>query len=156
MSSTMQSRDKWIPRYFVLFFAFIALVNGVMVWLAVNTHTGLVTEHPYEKGLAYNQVVNAEQAQEALGWGGNIAFDKHMLTFTLLDRTGAAVAADRVTAHFMRPTQEGMDFDVTLSPVADGMWQAEVTPPHNGLWEVRVYAEQGSNRFQQAKRIVVP
>lgn len=156
MSDVMQPRDKWIPWYFVLFFAFIALVNGVMVWLAVGTHTGLVTEHPYEKGLAYNQVVDAEQAQEALGWSGNIAFDKNLLAFTLLDRAGAAVEANRITAHFMRPTQDGMDFDVTLARTLDGTWQAEVTPPHNGLWEVRVYAERGTERFQQARRVVVP
>lgn len=152
----MHPRDKFIPWYFVAFFAFVALVNGVMVWFAVNTQTGLVTEHPYEKGLAYNQVVDAERAQEALGWRGVVTFEGRLLTFALLERSGEVVMADRVTARFVRPTQAGMDFDVMLARAADGTWQAEVTPPHNGLWEVRVHAERGTDRFQQARRIVVP
>lgn len=73
--SALTKRDKLIPWYFVLFFVVIGAVNAVMVTLAVRTHTGTVTDHPYEKGLAYNKVVDAANAQEKLGWKSDIRFE---------------------------------------------------------------------------------
>ena len=119
--STLQQRDKWIPWYFVLFFVVVAAVNAVMVTLAVRTHTGTVTDHPYEKGLAYNQVVDAANAQDKLGWKSDIRFEhpspseggsasiRGTLHVTLRDRSGHTLTPEKATATFTRPTQAGHD-----------------------------------------------
>ena len=57
----MTARHVW--WYFVAFFGFIAAVNAAMVTIAIRTHSGVVSEHPYEEGLAYNAVVHAEKMQ---------------------------------------------------------------------------------------------
>ncbi|MEQ1705902.1 MAG: FixH family protein, partial [Rickettsiales bacterium] len=74
---------KRVWWYFVAFFGFIAAVNAVMVTLAIRTHSGVVTEHPYEKGLAYNQVVEAEKNQQKLGWNGDVKYENGNLYFSL-------------------------------------------------------------------------
>ncbi len=156
MTTTASLRDRIIPWYFVLFFLVIALVNGIMIWLAVTTQPGLVTDHPYEKGLAYNQVIDAETTQEALGWKAKIEFTGTLLTVSLKDSAGQSIAVDAITAHFTRPTMQGLDFDAELRKIADNKWQAKVTLPRKGLWEIRINATQGSHTFQQARRIVAP
>ena len=155
-SAGFRPSDRFIPWYFVLFFAVIALVDGIMVTLALRTHTGIVTDHPYEKGLAYNAVVEQETRQEALGWQGNLTLEGNVLSFSLRDAKGVAISADRVRADITRPTQAGMDFSAPLSQSAEGAWQAALAFPEAGLWEVRVFAEHGENRYQQARRFVVP
>lgn len=156
--SVQQVRDnKRIPFYFVAFFAFIAMVDGVMVWTAVRTQTGTVTEHPYEKGLAYNKVVEAAAEQDKLGWKGEIVFEQPqkgdaagIIKFSIADKEGNEITPDSVSAVFTRPTQAGMDFMVE---VANG--EASVNFPSKGLWEARVVARRGGQEYQQSKRIVV-
>lgn len=147
----LSARDRLIPWYFVLFFLVIALVDGVMVTLAVRTQPGIVTDHPYEKGLAYNRVVEAEAQQEQWGWHADIALQDHTLTVVLKDRHGAVLEPNAIVAHFTRPTQAGMDFDMTLT-----RGKAFVPFPANGLWEVRIFATVGNKTYQQSKRIIAP
>ncbi len=147
--STLSRRDRLIPWYFVLFFVVIATVDGVMVTLAVRTHTGIVTEHPYEKGLAYNQVVAAANAQEKLGWKSDIAYRDGTLHFTLNDRTGAPLHPQKAAATFTRPTQAGHDFTVTLQGT-----DTPVTLPEPGLWEVRIDTTTQDVHYQKTQRIV--
>ncbi len=150
MSDTMQPRDKIIPWYFVIFFVFIALVNAVMITLAVRTNTGTVTDYPYEKGLAYNKVVEAEEKQKQLHWSSDIKYEKGNLYFFLKDKENKSIFPDKRIAAISRPTQAGMDFRVELN--------GDKTPisfPVKGLWEVRVDAVYNNIHYQQSKRIVV-
>ena len=147
----MQWKDRLIPWYFVMFFVFIALVNSVMVTLAVRTHTGTVTSHPYEKGLAYNRVVEAQEHQAALRWKGMISYTDGVMRFALKDSRGMPVVPEQAVATITRPTQAGMDFSVTL----DG-GLAPIRFPAKGLWDVRVDAVARGEHYQQATRMVVP
>jgi nitrogen fixation protein FixH len=150
MSAKIPLKDKIIPWYFVIFFFVIASVDAVMVTLAVRTQTGLVTEHPYEKGLAYNKIVAADAAQEALGFSGKISYDAGMIIFTLRDKNQQIIKPERADAKFTRPTKAGFDFSAVL--------QSEKTPvnfPLPGLWEVRVNAVYQGNSYQTTKRIVI-
>lgn len=149
------NRDKWIPWYFVAFFAVIMLVDGAMGTIAVKTQTGVVTDHPYEKGLAYNRVVAAADTQQKLGWKGTIFFtasnaQSGTLAFELKDRNGKPIAPDSVNAAIYRPTQDGMDFSVTLAQP-----NQTVHFPAPGLWEVRIHAQHEGVDYQQSKRIMV-
>lgn len=150
MSSTMQHRDKWIPWYFVIFFLVIAAVDGVMVTLAVRTRTGIVTEHAYEKGLAYNRVIAAEEKQRALGWSGEITYTGNSLHFMLRDENHTRIVPYNALATITRPTQAGMDFTVALNDE-----RTRIDFPAPGLWEVRIQAHVRGEDYQQSARIVV-
>ena len=156
MTAAAHPRDRWIPWYFVLFFVVLIIVDGVMATIAVRTQTGIITEHPYEKGIAYNQTVKAAQDQAALGWKGDIYFvggaeRSGALAFTLQDAKGKALTPYRLTANITRPTQAGMDFSLPLEAGDNA-----VSFPQNGLWEVRIFASVGGIQYQQSKRIIVP
>lgn len=149
--STLTRRDKWIPWYFVAFFSVLALVDGVMVTLAVRTQTGVVTDHPYEKGLAYNRVLDAANAQKSLGWKGAVSYEGGALRFRLTDKNGALLKPQAITAQIKRPTQASMDFTVTL---VDG--SARFRFPQPGLWDVHIFATIGDIPYQQTQRMVIP
>lgn len=136
--------------YFFAFFGFIVAVNAVMITLALRTHSGIVTEHPYEKGLAYNRVIEAEQEQAALGWKGTLRYENGMLRFELRDRENNPIAPDKVTANFTRPARQGMDFSVEMKTP-----EMAVEFPARGLWEVRVDAVYQGVHYQKSRRIVV-
>jgi nitrogen fixation protein FixH len=145
----MTGRHVW--WYFVAFFGFVVTVNVAMVTIALRTHSGLVTDHPYEKGLSYNKVVEAERKQQSLGWKGTVEYKNGALHFLLRDKNDQALIADNATASFTRPTQQGMDFAVELKGA-----ETAIEFPAKGVWEVRVDTEVGDTHYQQIKRIIVP
>jgi len=61
-------RGRHVLFAFLGFFGVIFAVNGVFLYAALSTHTGVVANEPYRKGLNYNQRIAAFQAQEQLGW----------------------------------------------------------------------------------------
>ena len=151
----MSKNDRWIPWYFVAFFVVIAVVLVGMVTVAVRTQTGVVTEHPYEKGLAYNETVKQAEIQESLGWNGEISYNNNVISFTLHNKNGKIIIPDKITAKIFRPTQDKMDFSVELRNGS-----AVVDFPAKGSWEIRIFASLkdkivGDQKYQQAKRIVV-
>ena len=50
------------------FFGIIFAVNGYFLYSALSTHTGVVANEPYRKGLAYNERIAADEQPERLGW----------------------------------------------------------------------------------------
>ncbi|MCI5050219.1 MAG: FixH family protein [Rickettsiales bacterium] len=57
-------RDRLIPWYFVMAFMVVFIVNGIFIYYATGTHKGVVTENPYEKGLAFDEIVNEVRKQK--------------------------------------------------------------------------------------------
>ncbi|MCH2038403.1 MAG: FixH family protein [Rickettsiales bacterium] len=88
MADVVQRRDKLIPWYFVMFFVFLAIVDGTFVTIATSTHRGLVTDNAYEKGLNYNETISAYDAQKNLNWDSTLHYEQPLLTFALKDEQG--------------------------------------------------------------------
>lgn len=156
MNSATILRGRTVFAWFVVFFGIIIAVDVAMVTLAIRTNTGLVTTRPYEKGIAYNKVVEAANAQAALGWKAEIIFGNAILDVTLREASGRVLHPESMVAEFTRPTQSGMDFRAPMEK-KQGAESFVLVPqfPEKGLWEVRIYASVNGHKFQQAKRIVV-
>jgi nitrogen fixation protein FixH len=135
--------------YFVAFFGLIAAVNAVMVTLALRTHTGVITEHAYEKGLAYNQVVEAANAQAALGYTASITYEAGNLAVMIRDARGISLPLHDAKAYLRRPANHALDFVKPLSGAS-----TPLALPAPGNWEVRVEAVVEGQPYQHTQRIV--
>lgn len=118
--------------WFVAFFAVIILVNGVFIYTALGTHTGVVTERPYEKGLAYNETL--AQAKDQPSLQSEVSFDSSVLSWSLQDENGKALDDALASAKIIRPVQDGNDFEVTLKPEGGGLYTADLNLPLKGKW----------------------
>src|SRR5688572_2876208 len=65
-------RGGHVLAAFLAFFGVIFAVNGVFLYMALSTHTGLVAQEPYRKGLHYNDRIAAAERQQALGWTSDL------------------------------------------------------------------------------------
>lgn len=149
--------DRFIPWYFVGFFALLFMFDGIFVYLATSTHTGVVTEQAYQKGVDYNETIAAVDAQNALGWQGEITYSADgLLNFKVQDDTAGTISGANVVAEVTRPTHNGVDFEQPLKEIAPGIYQAPVKFPLDGMWDVRVYVSWQQKQFQTAQRIIVP
>ena len=156
MFSKLVKNDKAIPLYFVAFFLVVAIIDGILVYLATSTHSGLVTENAYKKGLNYNQQIAAFNKQVLTGWSGEIGFNNETLSFKLIDKGGEPIVGAKVVAHVLRSTMSGLDFKVTLQDQGKGRYEVKgANFPLKGQWDIIVVAEWNQQKYQQSKRIIV-
>jgi len=148
--------DKYIPLYFVAFFVVLAILDGIFVYLATKSHTGVIEQNHYQRGLEYNDRVAAAEAQSALGWQSDISLteDKKLL-FKLTGKDNTPLESAQVRAQFIRPTQEGRDFVIDLSEIQGGLYVGEPASLEKGMWDIRVYVTWKQQQYQSSKRIVV-
>lgn len=148
-------KDKWIPWYFVIFFVVLAILDGIFVTIALSTHTGVVTENAYQKGLEYNQTLAASKQQEKLGWHGTATFAQPSLSFSLKDANGRAIQGAIVTAYISRATQGGHDFQAVLADGGDGTYSRNITFPLKGQWDITIAVIWKQQQHQQSQRVLV-
>ena len=153
---------RWIPWAFVAGLALVIAVNAALIWFAVGSFSGLAEAHPYQAGLAHNRTLAAARAQEALGWQADLAVEpagtsgEVLVLLALRDRDGAPVAAESVTAEFVRPAAKGHDRVAALTSEGAGRYEATVPLGLHGQWEVRILARHAGGSWQTAQRVMVP
>ena len=59
---------RWFPAGLFLSMAAVFAVNAVLVWQALDSFPGKAVENDFDTSNNYNQVLDAAQAQAALGW----------------------------------------------------------------------------------------
>jgi nitrogen fixation protein FixH len=142
-----------------MFFIIIS-VNLTMVTMALDSWRGLVTTDSYKKGLAYQEAIDAEKREEALGWSVDLSVDHPQpkradVLIQVTDDQGQPLDADRVRVGFVRPTQEGYDSLHTLTALGGGKFAKSVQLPLKGLWELRIEAEKGQDAVRVSRRITL-
>ena len=145
--------DRWIPMLFVAGFLVLFAVTGTFVKLALTTFPGLVTTNAYERGLAYDDVLAAEQAQIERGWQMTIAMPElsgegQTARVVLTDRNGEALTGGTIIMMAERMTRYAQQVRIQLTDVGDGHYEAPVAFPISGRWFVSVLADfDGTRHF---------
>jgi len=152
---TARSERQWTGRHVLVlglaFFGIVFAANGVMVYLASSSWTGLETEDAYRKGLAYNRVIERGEAQAALGWRTAVALDSLSpdglrLTVSLNDRDARPLDGRTVAARLRSAQSADGDVEIALQWVGAGQYAADLVSSYRGRWEVRVEVDRGGQQ----------
>jgi nitrogen fixation protein FixH len=156
----------WYPYIYLGVFLVVLAVNLVFMTSAVRTFSGLETEHAYDKGLAYNEVLAKARAQDHLGWTVEAqlmprddgALDSHNadVLVTFIDKAGKPVTGLSVVAELVRPTKTGYDQTIDLAEQGEGRYVAMAKLPLAGQWEMHVKAHKAETDYQLTQRVLVP
>jgi nitrogen fixation protein FixH len=152
--------NRWVPWMFVLAFLVVGAVNAVFVYLAIHSHTGLVTEQAYEKGLAFNQTLAKAEAMQALGWNFSVELtSEDILSVRLVDKSGNPIQKAQVKGRMVRPVKSGYDYEINLAEQMkvgeSGVYQALLRPPLRGSWTVHLVATQNGQSFEKSEALVL-
>lgn len=130
------NRSRWIPWVFVGGMTVVVLVNLVLVYAALSTFTGVTTGRSYDRGRAYNRVLEEAARQDALGWSARVTLDGGLLSVVATDREGLPVGG-RVQGVLHRPL-EGAEIPLDFAAAGPGRFIAAAAPPASGQWEARL------------------
>ncbi len=131
---------------FLAFFGTVFAVNGAMIYEAVSTHTGLVANEPYRKGLAYNARIGADERQARLGWTETLQVDRDgHVAFALAERDGLAVRGLRIEGVLGRPATNRQDLKLALVETEPGRYEAQAGTVAEGSWLIMLEAREQAN-----------
>lgn len=125
------------------FFLTVTAVDLILITKAVSTFSG-DTADAYRKGLAYNQTLEDEAAQDRLGWHETRTFDSRSgyLSISITDENRKPVDGLRMQAEIGRPSTDVFDRRVALEPAGNGTYGADVAGLSDGAWTLSVSASQ--------------
>ena len=146
--------ERHVLSAFALFFASVIAINGVMIYSAISTHTGLVANEPYRKGLHYNERIDADGRQARLGWSMTLEVKRDgRISLIVRHADGPPVTNLKIEGVLGRPSTNHYDMRVVLVEGAPGNYQAEAKPLAAGNWLVTLDAFADVNVGEPAYRI---
>ena len=159
MSAAMRElTGRHVLMWLVGFFGIVLAVNVVFVYLALDSFTGVETEQPYLKGLAYNETLKEADAQQALGWEVSLSRDvlgpRHWrIVATFVGADGHEVTGLDVRLGLRRPASDSYDVTLELLPDGTGRYVSDHVFSLEGQWDLRLVASTGGNPiYRQEQR----
>lgn len=122
--------------YIIAFFAVIFAVNGVFVYVSLQTHPGVTSSDAYRKGLRFNLELDRAERQNARGWKPEISIVRGVPEIRLSDKTGRPVAGLEVSATARRPVHDRADTNLVLREMEPGRYRTVQPPLAPGRWEL--------------------
>jgi nitrogen fixation protein FixH len=149
------SRSGIVPWLFVAGFALVIAVNGLMMWFAIGSFSGLYSSQPRARGIHYNEVMAEQRARDALGWKVETNWEpaRHSLDLTALDAAGEPIDDAIVAVELVRPAEKRPPVGVTMKPRGNGHFTGTVALPARGNWDADIVVEARGQRFAVTKRL---
>lgn len=149
--NSKKNKNLIILYCFIGFFGTFMILDGIFVYLAVSTQTGVVTEQSYEKGLEYNKTLEEVRNQPKLN--DEVIYKDNTLTWIIKDKRNMPVNA-QAKATFFRPVQDGYDFTVSLEPKGKGVYEIRPDLPLKGLWSVRLQGQWDNKTYKTSFNLI--
>lgn len=149
----LPQNGRFILFCFLGFFGFIGAVDAYFVYTALSTNTGLVTEQPYEKGLAYNTVLEKAKRQPKLD--EKALYQNGVFQWKAVYHDGTPLKDAKITVKFYRTVKDGNDFEKNLSDAGNGLYRDKIDFPLPGLWIAKVSAQWNDKTYQTSHQFMV-
>jgi len=151
-------RSPWVLAWVGMFVIFV-LANFVMIYLAESGNPGLVVDDYYERGQDYEKNMLKRMARdsqlnmklEAPEYVDVAKPTRYGVRIT--DRAGKPFSPDSVTFFVYRPADADQDFSVPMQQVEPGYYQADISFPLLGVWDILVSARSGEDEINISHRV---
>lgn len=137
-------------------FLVVAGANAVFIYVATESHSGVVRDDAYQQGVRYNEVIAAAEAQAALGWQINARVDGSALALSLAEAGGAPLTGAALKARLIRPVVAGQDRRLGFAEHGPGVYTAPLGVIAPGKWVVEVDILWQHQPYHWRKTIVIP
>ncbi|MFT6559091.1 FixH family protein [Sneathiella sp.] len=163
MESAIPRKLKGIHVFYMLagFFGVMFAVNGVFVYFALTSFSGISVQDAYKKGLSYNEEISRFEDQQARGWKTDLVVEiledkKVFLSLTVSDKQNQKINDIGASLLVSRPAREDQDQLFTMVPTRAG-FELETTFAEPGQWDLLITLKGGGfdKPYRVEKRIWV-
>ncbi|MDX8383208.1 MAG: FixH family protein [Ghiorsea sp.] len=155
-------KSKWVWAMVGLF-ATIFVVNYGFFSVAMSTTSGLVTEKYYKYGLQQNKFDKQYRDQKERGWNVDLKLadqwnihEPATLSLHITDAYAQPISGGRAEVTAYRPSDAKADVAAELIETKQsGMYQASLTLPMQGVWDINILFSKGDEKYMLNQRISV-
>ena len=123
------------------FFGVMLMANGIFIYFALSTFEGVDNPNAYKQGLQYNQRIEAERRQAALGWTHAVSLKTaDRLELSVQGRDGKPVSGLAVNGTVTRPVAADAAQELAFEETGLGVYAANMTALPPGNWIVSLKA----------------
>lgn len=150
--------------WFLGFFGFMFIVNGIFLWAAITSFPGEDVKKSYLTGLDYNREVARRALQAERGWRAEIGLIEGAagaeLHTRLLKEDGTALPVFATTATLRHPTDTALDRALELVALGGGEYSTPLGNIAPGIWNVVITAdvdpETEGHEFRAVREMLLP
>lgn len=124
----------------LVFFGVMFAANGVFLYYAVSTFTGIETADAYRSGVAYNQRLEEARQLDRLGWTGEVKPKDGRIELVLKNASGTPVRGVRIEGKVGRPATDTFDRALKFEDAGSGIYRSEQVELAPGNWIVAIEA----------------
>jgi hypothetical protein len=128
-----------------------AVVAGmVMLWLAITSYDGLISDDYYKQGLAINKTLRRDDRAFELSYRARLQLSEDSSRVRVFfDGAQDAPLPTALQLRLAHPTRAGRDQIAVLRAYAPGQYEAELIPPEAGRWRATIEDIDGTWRLAQ-------
>jgi nitrogen fixation protein FixH len=154
VASVKQFHGRHVLFILIGFFGAMLAVNGIFIYLAVSTFNGLESD-AYQKGLHYNDRIDAAGRQAALGWSHKLTLEPDgTVLVSVKDGLGAPVSGLSIAGEITRPVADRFTSTLAFRENVAGTYLASAASLQPGNWIVSLKATRaGSHSGETAYQI---
>lgn len=149
----MSPKVVWVG-FVILLLGMSFVIQGTALYLA-STDPSFAVEPGYErKAAAWDEQARERRRSDALGWTADVQTlagagrGEAVVRLTLVDRAGAPLEGATVVVETFHNARAAHVLKATLRETdAAGVYEATFAMRRPGLWELRIAATRGEDRF---------
>lgn len=150
-----QITGRFVLVSLVAFFAVVAIVNGIMMTIAIRTFSGVEARNGYDLSQAYNKEIARAREQAERHWQSSIVVVRDNgpveVSIGLKDAAGQPITALSVEAQFRHPSDRRLDQKVMLTERQPGQYAARRDQVSAGAWGISFTASRDGERVYSAE-----
>ena len=157
--SPLLRKDRIWPTIVVGVLVVDVAVGFVMMRVAADDPHAAIEPNYYQKAVAWDSTLAQSHRNTALGWtlesslGAITPGHEAPLTLRVHDGTGVAVTGATLQVEAMQVAHADEVVHATLTAAGDSSYVTELPMTRTGLWELRIVATRGSDRFTADLRL---
>lgn len=125
---------KKVLLYFVLFFGFVFVMDALFISIALKSHTGVITDQAYERGLDFDKWDTA--AKQELDLNSQIEINSQKIRFYIESTENGAIESANVKVHGILSRNDKTDFKLLLKHTGAGWYETDIVWPQDGNWDL--------------------
>ena len=145
-------REPW--PWIIMIAPVTAVVSGaLLLWLAITSYDGLVSDDYYKNGLAINQVLRRDERAAELSYQAHASISDDGSSVRVMFRTAQASLPAKLRLQLAHPTRAGRDQTTVLETNSLGHYEARLVPLEAGRWQVSIEDLPGTWRLTGTWRL---
>jgi nitrogen fixation protein FixH len=149
----------WVPA---LLLGTLIGVQLLVVSATIDDPTFSSEQDYYRKAVDWDAHMARLRASRALGWSAHVSVEQaaspgaRTLSLRFEDAAGAPLSGAALEAVAFHNARAASPRALDWREVAPGLYHAELAPARPGLWELRLSAARGADRYEATLRFEAP